>query len=90
METINTLCGNKDIYTDILKWLQDFSYIGKISTDSCIIISGKTCIGKTYSIHKICSSLNYEIIAINNSNCVPMIALPHIDHLFDDLGVKLP
>jgi hypothetical protein len=69
MEVIDTLCGNKNIYGDILKWLQNFNYISKISKNSCILVSGKTCIGKTYSINKICSAINYEIVAINNNNC---------------------
>jgi hypothetical protein len=63
------LCGNKDIYNNILSWLRNFNYKTKISTDSCIIVTGKTCVGKTYSINKICTHLNYEIININNNNC---------------------
>jgi hypothetical protein len=80
MEVIDTLCGNKDIYADILKWLQNFNYISKISKDSCIIVSGKTCIGKTYSINKICSAINYEIVTINNNNCFNSTEL--IDMIF--------
>ena len=63
------LCGNKEIYCSIISWLRDFNYKKKISTDSCIIVTGKTCVGKTYSINKICNYLNYEIININNNNC---------------------
>ena len=63
------LCGNQEIYSSIILWLRDFNYKKKISTDSCIIVTGKTCIGKTYSINKICNYLNYEIININNNNC---------------------
>jgi len=63
------LCGNKEIYSSIISWLRNFNYKKKISTDSCIIVTGKTCIGKTYSINKICNYLNYEIININNNNC---------------------
>ena len=63
------LCGNKEIYSSIISWLRDFNYKKKISTDSCIIVTGKTCVGKTYSINKICNYLNYEIININNNNC---------------------
>jgi hypothetical protein len=66
---MNELCGNKEIYNNILLWLRNFNYKTKISTDSCIIVTGKTCVGKTYSINKICSHLNYEIININNNNC---------------------
>ena len=63
------LCGNKEIYNNILLWLRNFNYKTKISVDSCIIVTGKTCVGKTYSINKICNHLNYEIININNNNC---------------------
>jgi hypothetical protein len=66
---INMLCGNKIIYGEILIWLKTFNYNLKISKDSCIIVTGKTCIGKTYSINKICSMINYEVININNNNC---------------------
>jgi hypothetical protein len=66
---MNELCGNKDIYNNILLWLRNFNYNTKISTESCIIVTGKTCVGKTYSINKICCNLNYEIININNNNC---------------------
>jgi len=67
---INTLCGNKTIYCEILIWLKTFNYNLKISKDSCIIVTGKTGIGKTYSINKICSmTKNYEVININNNNC---------------------
>jgi hypothetical protein len=66
---MNELCGNKEIYNDILLWLRNFNYNTKISTESCIIVTGKTCVGKTYSINKICCNLNYEIININNNNC---------------------
>ena len=66
---MNELCGNKEIYNNILLWLRNFNYNTKISTESCIIVTGKTCVGKTYSINKICSNLNYEIININNNNC---------------------
>ena len=68
-EIMKGLCGNKEIYASIISWLRDFNYKKKISTDSCIIVTGKTCVGKTYSINKICNYLNYEIININNNNC---------------------
>ena len=68
-EIMKGLCGNKEIYSSIISWLRDFNYKKKISTDSCIIVTGKTCVGKTYSINKICDYLNYEIININNNNC---------------------
>jgi hypothetical protein len=68
-DLLNILCGNKIFYEDILNWLKNFNYNLRISKDSCIIITGKTCIGKTYSINKICSIINYDIININNNNC---------------------
>jgi Cdc6-like AAA superfamily ATPase len=68
-EIMKGLCGNKEIYSNIISWLRNFNYKERISTDSCIIITGKTCVGKTYSINKICDYLNYEIININNNNC---------------------
>jgi nucleoside-triphosphatase THEP1 len=68
-EIIESLCGNNDIYINILLWLKNFNYNNKISISSCIIIAGSTCIGKTYSINKICEHLNCEIISIDNSNC---------------------
>ena len=45
------LCGNKEIYNNILLWLRNFNYKTKISVDSCIIVTGKTCVGKTYFIY---------------------------------------
>ena len=72
---MNELCGNKEIYNNILLWLRNFNYKTKISTDSCIIVTGKTCVGKTYSINKICNYLNYEIININNNNCFNSVQL---------------
>jgi hypothetical protein len=69
------LCGNKEIYSNIISWLRNFNYKKKISTDSCIIVTGKTCVGKTYSINKICNYLNYEIININNNNCFNSVQL---------------
>ena len=74
-EIMKGLCGNKEIYSSIISWLRDFNYKKKISTDSCIIITGKTCVGKTYSINKICNYLNYEIININNNNCFNSVQL---------------
>jgi hypothetical protein len=74
-EIMNGLCGNKEIYSNIISWLRNFNYKERISTDSCIIITGKTCVGKTYSINKICDYLNYEIININNNNCFNSVQL---------------
>ena len=39
-----------------------------ISFKSCIIIFGKSGIGKTYTINKICNELNIEIINITSNN----------------------
>ena len=66
---ISGLCGNHNIYGDILMWLRTFNYDTKISVNSCVIVAGATSIGKTYSINKISKYLNYEIIGIDNSNC---------------------
>ena len=66
---IGGLCGNHNIYGDILVWLRTFNYDTKISVNSCVIVAGATSIGKTYSINKIANHLNYEIIGIDNNNC---------------------
>tara|TARA_B100000795_G_scaffold269969_2_gene261482 strand:+ start:16209 stop:17282 length:1074 start_codon:yes stop_codon:yes gene_type:complete len=68
-ELINTFCGNQNKYREILIWLRDFDYNKRISSKSCIIVSGATCIGKTYTINSICNFLNYEITTIDNNNC---------------------
>jgi len=68
-EFISTLCGNHNIYSNILKWLRTFNFDTKISAQSCIIVAGPTSIGKSYSINSICKYLNYEIIIIDNNNC---------------------
>ena len=59
-EFISTLCGNHNIYSNILKWLRTFNYDTKISAQSCIIAAGPTSIGKSYSINSICNYLNYD------------------------------
>jgi hypothetical protein len=66
---IRTLCGNHNIYSSILIWLQTFNYDIKISAESCIIVAGPTSIGKSYSINSICNYLDYEITLIDNNNC---------------------
>jgi hypothetical protein len=66
---IKTLCGNHNIYSSILIWLQTFNYDIKISAESCIIVAGATSIGKSYSINSICNYLNYEITSIDTNNC---------------------
>ena len=66
---LSSLCGNHNIYSDILVWLRTFNYDTKISVKSCVIVAGATSIGKTYSINKIANHLNYEIIGIDNNNC---------------------
>ena len=66
---IRTLCGNHNIYSSILIWLQKFNYDIKISAESCIIVAGPTSIGKSYSINSICNYLDYEITLIDNNNC---------------------
>ena len=42
--------------------MRNFNYKTKISTDSCIIVTGKTCVGKTYSIKKICIHYHHGIV----------------------------
>ena len=68
-ELINGFCGNHNIYKEILMWLENFNYNTKISPESCIIVAGATCIGKTYTINAICNYLNYDITTIDNNNC---------------------
>jgi hypothetical protein len=77
---INNLCGNHGYYREILEWVRDFNYDTRISINSCIIITGISCIGKTYSINSICSYLNYEIISIDNSTCYNSIQLRDVIH----------
>jgi DNA polymerase III delta prime subunit len=70
-EIIKSLCGNYETYSNILNWLKNFDIISepKISEKSCIFIAGISCIGKTYSIKKICNHLNYHMINIDSNNC---------------------
>lgn len=77
---IDNLCGNHEYYTEILEWVRNFNYDTKISVNSCIIVTGISCIGKTYSINSICTYLNYEIISIDNSTCYNSIQLRDIIH----------
>jgi len=77
---INGLCGNHNIYCDILIWLRHFNYDTKISAQSCIIVAGPTSIGKTYSINSISKYLNYEIVSIDNNNCYNSQFLKDIIH----------
>lgn len=66
---LETLCGNHKIYENILLWLKNFNYNTRISVESCIIVSGFNCTGKSYSIKKICEYLKYHIINIDNHRC---------------------
>ncbi len=68
-EFINTLCGNHNVYQDLLLWLKNFNYGDKISDKSCIFVVGDACIGKTYSLNKICKYLNLYTIRIDTHNC---------------------
>lgn len=74
---IESLCGNHAIYTDILYWLRDFDYNCRISEKSCIILSGPSCVGKTYSIKQICKYLSYYMTHIDHSTCT------NVSHLKD-------
>ena len=75
---IDSLCGNHKLYREIMSWLINFDYNKKISNNSCIIVSGDNCIGKTYSINAICNHLNYEITTIDNNNCYSSAQLKDI------------
>jgi len=68
---LKSLCGNYEIYKNILNWLKNFDIIlePKISEKSCIFIAGISCIGKSYSIKTICKYLDYHVINIDSSNC---------------------
>jgi len=77
-EFIKCLCGNHTSYREIMSWLINFDYKKNISNNSCIIISGDSCIGKTYSINAICNHLNYEITIIDNNNCYSSAQLKDI------------
>ena len=77
---IDSFCGNHKTYKEILLWLQNFNYDKKISADSCIIVSGTTCIGKTFTINAICNYLNYDITTIDNNNCYTSLQMKDIIH----------
>jgi nucleoside-triphosphatase THEP1 len=77
-EIIKTLCANKQIYRNILNWLRQFDYNTRISEKSCIIVSGQPCIGKTYSIEKICLHLNTDVTIIDNTKCYNSFQLKDI------------
>lgn len=77
---IDGFCGNHKTYKEILLWLQNFNYDKKLSADSCIIVSGTTCIGKTFTINAICNYLNYEITTIDNNNCYTSLQMRDIIH----------
>lgn len=71
MDINRLLCGNHEIYNEIFCWLKDFieNNDDRISINSCILVSGNSCIGKTYSINKICLLLNLYVIHVNTFNC---------------------
>jgi hypothetical protein len=77
-ELINGFCGNHNIYKEILTWLENFNYNTKISPESCIIVAGATCIGKTYAINAICNYLNYDITTIDNNNCYTSVHMKDV------------
>ena len=66
---INTLCGNHNTYHKILQWLKNFDYNKRISEQSCILVSGQPCTGKTYSIQNICKHLRADVTIIDNNKC---------------------
>lgn len=70
---MDTLCGNTTYYNYIYSWISEKykkqDIVDKISCDDCLIIYGKSGIGKTYSINKICELLDLFVIYISTSNC---------------------
>ena len=51
----------------IKKWI--LKPQNKLTYNSCLFVTGKTGIGKSYFINKICNELNLFIININSNNC---------------------
>jgi nucleoside-triphosphatase THEP1 len=75
------LCGNHKIYNEIISWLRTFynpECPKKISENSCIFLSGNPCIGKTYSINKICEYLDLYVINIDINSCQSSIQFTDI------------
>jgi len=72
MDITSELCGNKDQYNDIISWIsgQIDDYSGKITISNLLFVCGNSGIGKSYSIRKICSSFDLDIINITISTCI--------------------
>jgi hypothetical protein len=84
---INTLCGNHNIYREILSWLTNFNYHDKLSEKSCIFVVGDPCTGKTYSFNKIFDYLHLSVTYIDTNNCANSIQFKDI--LFKSLTSSL-
>jgi nucleoside-triphosphatase THEP1 len=71
---MDTLCGNTINYNNICTWIEknhesNQDTLTKISYEDCLFVYGKSGIGKTYSINKICELLDLFVIYISSSNC---------------------
>jgi nucleoside-triphosphatase THEP1 len=69
---ISELCGNKDQYNEIISWVssQIDDYSGKITISNLLFVCGNSGIGKSYSVQKICSSFDLDIINITINTCI--------------------
>lgn len=60
---------NGNINESIVEWLKAFDYDSTLSEQSCIILTGNSGVGKTYSIQSIAKELDLFVINIDNHNC---------------------
>lgn len=67
----DSLCGNSKHFDYIREWI--IKQVGKtnqkLSLDSFLLIAGKSGIGKTFSIKKICNDIGLHIIYLSTTNC---------------------
>lgn len=64
------LCGNTDKYNQIIEWIKNqLEHKAKLSVNNLLFISGNSGVGKSYSIHHICTELNLYITSITTNNC---------------------
>lgn len=69
---LDQLCGNRDKYAKIIKWIQQQLILPSttiLSFDNLLFVSGDIGIGKSVSIRKICEALDLHIVYITTSNC---------------------
>jgi nucleoside-triphosphatase THEP1 len=66
---LRTLCGNREIYRQIIRWLENFDFHSTLTEKSCIIVTGNSGIGKTYSMNQIAIHLKYFVTHIDSNNC---------------------